>query len=121
MLVVMAFGLTGGLLVGHQRWGEARARRAAESRERTLEAVAERAVRVERAAMARELHDVVSHAVGVIALQAAAGELSWPHEPAAARQAVDVIRATTADTMADLDRLAPSPHPTRRPWTTCSR
>jgi signal transduction histidine kinase len=105
LLVVLAVALVGGALVGRQRWVETRSRRRAEARARELSVVAEHAVRAERATAARELHDVVSHAVGVIALQAGAAELSWPNDPAAVRRAIAVVRRTTADTLAELDRL----------------
>ena len=111
LLVVITVAALGGLLVGRQRWGQDRARRAAETRERMLGEAADDAVRAERAVVARELHDVVSHAVGVIALQAGAAELSWPHDPAAVSRAVEVIRRTTEATLADLDRLPASPVP----------
>jgi signal transduction histidine kinase len=109
LLVVVTVALLGGALVGAQRWGQERARRAAEKRERVLGKAADEAVRVERAVVARELHDVVSHAVGVIALQAGAAELSWPHDKAAVSRAVEVIRGTTEATLADLDRLPAPP------------
>ena len=119
VLLVIAVALLGGLLVGAQRWGQDRARRAAETRARVLGEAADEAVRVERVAVARELHDVVSHAVGVIALQAGAAELSWPHDPAAVSRAVEVMRETTATTLADLERLPASPvsgeHPADHP------
>lgn len=107
LLVVMFFAAAGGLVVAAQRRGHARAHEAARSREQELDAVAVGAVREERVVIARELHDVVSHAVGVIAMQAAAAELSWPRDPVAVTRAVDVIRRTTAETLVDLDRLPP--------------
>jgi signal transduction histidine kinase len=110
MLVVIAVASAGGLLVGLQRWGQSRAQRFAQSRERVLDAAADLAVRTERANLARELHDVVSHAVGVVALQAGAAELSWPHDPEAVDRAVEVIRRTTSDALADLERLSPVGH-----------
>jgi len=108
LLVVVAAAVTGGLLVRRQRWGEGRARSAARSRARVLGEAADDAVRAERVVVARELHDVVSHAVGVIALQAAAAELSWPDDSAVVTRSVDVIRRTTAETLAELDRLTPT-------------
>lgn len=103
--VALAVALVGGALVGLQRWAETRSRSLAQARARELSVVAEQAVRAERATAARELHDVVSHAVGVIALQAGAAELSWPNDPGAVRRALAVLRRTTADTLAELDRL----------------
>ena len=108
LLVVVGVALTGGLLVARQRSVQARARTAVETRERVLDVAADNAVRAERVVVAHELHDVVSHAVGVIALQAAAAELSWPHDRAAVTRAVEVIRRTTTETLAELDRLTPS-------------
>ncbi len=105
LLVIMVIVLLGGLLVGHQRRGEERARQAAHTRERVLGDAVDEAVRAERGLVARELHDVVSHAVGVIALQAGAAQMSWPHDPAAVRRAVEVIRRTTSDTLAELERM----------------
>ena len=56
---------------------------------------------------ARELHDVVSHAVGVIAVQAGAAEVSWPDDPETVRRAIAVIDATALSALAELDRLQP--------------
>ena len=64
---------------------------AASARGRVLQAAADEAVRAERQQIARELHDLVSHAVSVIAVQAGAAELSWPKDPATVRRAIDVV------------------------------
>ena len=73
----------------------------------TLEQSARAAVAQERREFGREVHDVVSHAVGLVALQAAAAEVSWPHDPEAVRRAIAVIGATADSTLAELDRLLP--------------
>jgi signal transduction histidine kinase len=41
----------------------------------------------------------------VIALQAAAGQVSWPQDPEGVRRTVAVIAATARSTLAELDRL----------------
>ncbi len=105
LLVALAVAFVSGALVGLQRWDETRSRNLASGRARELAAVAEQAVRAERATAARELHDVVSHAVGVIALQAGAAELSWPNDPVTVHRAIAVVRRTTTDTLTELDRL----------------
>ncbi len=112
LLLVVGVSGAGGLLVGTQRWGRRRAHRRAEERERALAASVGAAVRSERTQVARELHDVVSHAVGVIALQAGAAELSWPHDTEATDRAVRVIRRTAAEALQELDRLSRSGTPT---------
>ena len=48
---------------------------------------------------------MTSHAVGVIAIQAAAGQVSWPQDPEGVRRTVAVIAATARSTLAELDRL----------------
>jgi len=65
----------------------------------------ERAVRAERLAVARELHDVVSHAVVVMVLQAGAAEALLPTDPEAASRAWDLIDRTSRATLDELDRL----------------
>lgn len=94
-----------GALVGRNR----RHHRAAATQAATLQAGLDRArdhaVRAERLATARELHDVVSHAVGVIATQAAAAELSWPTAPETARRALDTIAAVVEGALVEVERM----------------
>ena len=115
LAVIMVVGLLAGLVVGLVRNLELGARRAAADRESDLATVTTAAVAAERSAYAREIHDVVSHAVGLTALQAAAAQVSWPDHPAQARQALRVIGETARSTLAELDRLlAEAPHATGR-------
>lgn len=75
----------------------------------TLAGLLVRAIRVggERAVFARELHDIASHAVGVIALQAAAASVSWRQDPEGAALALDAIGATADTALGELARLHP--------------
>jgi signal transduction histidine kinase len=70
------------------------------------DAVAELAMRQERLQLARELHDVASHAVGVMVLQAGAAQALRDDHPDRAHQAVATIQAAAADALDQLDRLA---------------
>lgn len=72
-------------------------------RERDLQA--RQAVAVERARIARELHDVVAHHVSVMVIQAGAAEGTVPPEDAAARQALGTIGQTGREAMAEMRRL----------------
>jgi signal transduction histidine kinase len=69
------------------------------------DAVAERAMRQERLQLARELHDVASHAVGVMVLQAGAARALLADHPDRAHQAVATIQAKAADALDQLDSL----------------
>lgn len=80
---------------------------AASARTDQLEHAAVEAVQAERLQVARELHDVMSHAVSVIAVQAGAAELLWPSDPAAARRAIAVVESIAGQTAEELDRLLP--------------
>lgn len=71
-----------------------------EQAERARAAVAE-----ERARIARELHDVVSHAISVTVLQARGGRRVLAADPSAAREAFDVIERTNAQALGDMRRL----------------
>jgi signal transduction histidine kinase len=66
---------------------------------------AQRAVAEERARIARELHDVVAHAVGVMVVQAGAAEQILENDPPAAREALAQIRRTGKDALVDLRRM----------------
>lgn len=70
--------------------------------ERTREERAERAVAEERERIAREMHDVVTHHVSVIVIQAGAAERALERRPADARQAVAAIAATGRQALADM-------------------
>ena len=70
--------------------------------ERERDELAVAAVAEERARIARELHDVVAHAVGVIVLQARGAR----HADAAERdEALDAIEATGANALTEMRRL----------------
>lgn len=72
----------------------------AQSRRATREALA-----LERARIARELHDVVAHGVSLIALQADAAAAALEHDPARAAAPVDAIALTARTSLAELRRL----------------
>jgi signal transduction histidine kinase len=63
---------------------------------------AEAAVRGERLRLARELHDVTSHAIGVMVLQAGAADALRERDPAAARAALAAVRTAGAQALSEL-------------------
>ncbi|TDU73629.1 sensor histidine kinase [Streptomyces sp. KS 21] len=80
------------------------------SRERREHAVALRsqevakAVTAERLRIARELHDMVAHSIGIIAIQAGVGSRVIQTQPAEAREALRAIEATSRETLTGLRR-----------------
>ncbi|MFP5282266.1 MAG: sensor histidine kinase, partial [Actinomycetes bacterium] len=108
---LLALVIAGGVTLGRSRRAQTAAQQAASAREQVLRAAAEEAVAAERRALARELHDVVSHAVSVIAVQAGAAEVSWPSDRVGARRAMAVVAATAQQTVTELDRLLPGASP----------
>lgn len=63
------------------------------------------AVAAERLRIARELHDMVAHSIGIIAIQAGVGGRVIDTQPAEARNALDAIEATSRDTLSGLRRM----------------
>jgi signal transduction histidine kinase len=59
----------------------------------------------ERLRIARELHDMVAHSIGIIAIQAGAGHRVFDASPAEARDALAAIEATSRETLSGLRRM----------------
>jgi len=94
---------------GHEWSAYDRARRVAAARAENLRADIsariELARRDERLRIARELHDVTSHAVGVMVLQAAAAQTLRERDPAAARHALSIVGTTAEQAMTELEMM----------------
>jgi signal transduction histidine kinase len=79
-------------------------------------------VMAERLRIARELHDMVAHSIGIIAIQAGAGRRVFDARPAEARDALAAIEATSRETLSGLRRMVtglrragPGPRPGQAP------
>lgn len=107
-------------------WGVGLAMRLRRDREDELQADAEllrsdqadsarRAVVAERARIARELHDVVSHAISVTVLQARGGRRMVGVDDAAVRRSLDAIEHTNTAALGDMRRLLAVLHDSEDP------
>jgi signal transduction histidine kinase len=67
------------------------------------------AVTAERLRIARELHDVIAHSIGVIAIQAGTGSRVIATQPAEARNALSAIEATSREALARLRQTLGAP------------
>jgi signal transduction histidine kinase len=67
--------------------------------------IAETAAAIERARIARELHDIISHGLGIVVLQAGAAEQVLNRDPERVRVALGVIRQTGLDAIDEMSRL----------------
>jgi signal transduction histidine kinase len=65
----------------------------------------EQALQAERLCIARELHDIVAHAVSAMVLQAAGARAVFPRDPSRAEQALGTIQDVGAQAMGELRRL----------------
>jgi signal transduction histidine kinase len=102
LLACVLVGAVPGYLWSARR-GEERSALATADELRARQAeLAERAVRAERLRLARELHDVASHAIGVMVLQAGAAEVQCPRDPAAARGSLDAVRTAGVQAQSEL-------------------
>jgi signal transduction histidine kinase len=73
--------------------------------EREREEEAKRAVSDERLRIAQELHDVVAHSMGVIAVQAGVGAHVIDKDPAEAKKALEAISTTSRGTLVEIRRI----------------
>jgi signal transduction histidine kinase len=96
---------------GLGRWIRHRHRETAHLQSRALAAEREgaeqaaRAVAEERGRIARELHDLVAHSMGVIVIQAQAGQRTIDREPESARAALASIETSGRQGLAEMRRL----------------
>ncbi|MFG2089200.1 sensor histidine kinase [Spirillospora sp. NPDC048824] len=63
------------------------------------------AVSAERLRIARELHDMVAHSIGIIAIQAGVGGRVIDTQPVEARNALNAIEVTSRETLSGLRRM----------------
>nr|WP_246097676.1 histidine kinase [Streptomyces botrytidirepellens] len=75
------------------------------ARQRAHRVEAEQAAARERARIAREMHDILSHAVSLMIVQAEAGPVAVRTAPERAEAAFDAISETGRDAMAQLRRM----------------
>jgi signal transduction histidine kinase len=86
-------------LIGHSiRQAQARA-------ELVRVQAAAQAAMAERLRIARELHDMVAHTIGIIAIQAGSGRSVFDARPGEARDALAAIEATSRETLSGLRRM----------------
>ena len=113
-VVVPANGMDAGTFVsnavalGVAWWLGDRARRTAADAEREradAADAAQQAAAAERLRIARELHDVVAHAMSVIAVQAGTGRFVIDESPEVARDALAAIETTSRSALEELRRL----------------
>jgi signal transduction histidine kinase len=101
VMIAVGAWLAGCAMLERQRYADAVLARAA-TIERTRDAEAARAVVEERAQVARELHDVVTHTVAVMVVQAAAATSVWDRDPEQARTAMLAVQESGRTAMAEL-------------------
>ncbi|CAM5675842.1 hypothetical protein GCM10010334_38570 [Streptomyces finlayi] len=94
------------LLVLIVAWGAGHSARERRQHAAALSAqAAAQAVTAERLRIARELHDMVAHSIGIIAIQAGVGSRVIDTQPHEARNALSAIETTSRDTLSGLRRM----------------
>ena len=73
--------------------------------ERERDEEAKRAVADERLRIAQELHDVVAHSMGVIAVQSSVGAHVIDKDPVEAKKSLEAISATSRTTLTEIRRI----------------
>ncbi|WP_441245149.1 sensor histidine kinase [Kitasatospora sp. McL0602] len=81
------------------------ARQSGEYAEKLNAQAALQVVTAERLRIARELHDMVAHTIGIVALQSGAAKLVIETQPQRARTALGEVEAASRETLAGLRRM----------------
>jgi signal transduction histidine kinase len=105
LLFGVIFPVAAGLSYGARTRLTDRLRERAEELEAGRERRAREAVAAERRRIAGELHDVVTHSVSVMVVQAAAARRLVPTDPARAREAMEAIERTGREALDEMRRL----------------
>jgi signal transduction histidine kinase len=107
LFVVASMGLAGagGLLVRRLRELTAANIALRELVELQSAATTRAAVEDERSRVARELHDILSHSLGVVVLQTGAAEHAWTADPVRARESLHAARETAVEAVDQLRLL----------------
>lgn len=100
--VAAVVGWLAGDTVRSRRTGRAELAR---QRQREADERLRRALAEERLTISRELHDVISHNLSVIAVQAGVGRMLFDEQPAQARDALADIERVSRSALAELRRL----------------
>lgn len=103
LVFVIAWAL-GVVAAGRRTYVDELERKTAEL-EAARHALAEQAVTQERSRIARELHDVVAHAMSVITVQAGVGGHLMAAHPHRAAEALGIIERTGRDALSELRRM----------------
>ncbi|MFF0013926.1 sensor histidine kinase [Streptomyces sp. NPDC005374] len=101
--MICAYGL--GVLARVQRAYTAAVEDRARRLERERAAETAKAIAQERARIARDMHDILAHAVSLMVVQAEAGPVVLRSDPVRAEAAFDAIAASGRDAMAQLRRI----------------
>ncbi|GLW48616.1 two-component sensor histidine kinase [Streptomyces sp. NBRC 14336] len=104
-LLSLVFGYGFGMLARVQRAYTAALVDRARRLEQERAADTARAIAQERARIARDMHDILAHAVSLMVVQAEAGPVVVRSDPERAEAAFDAIAATGRDAMAQLRRI----------------
>ncbi len=102
-MLAAAFGI--GFALRGQRIQSTLMAQRAERMEREREQKARLAVAEERVRIARELHDIVAHAISIVVVQAQAGQRVLEGEQASAREALGSIETTGRQALVEMRRL----------------
>ncbi|REE96523.1 sensor histidine kinase [Thermomonospora umbrina] len=105
LLLGFYIGTSTGLAVGLTAviaWLVGNSLRQSRDHARTLQS---QAITAERLRIARELHDMVAHSIGIIAIQAGAAKMVIDTRPAEAREALGVIENAGRETLSGLRRM----------------
>ncbi|WP_370351425.1 sensor histidine kinase [Catenulispora sp. EB89] len=94
-VLLLAVAFIGGVLIRERR----------EHGRALREQVAASAVTAERLRIARELHDMVAHSIGIVAIQAGAAKRCISTQPVLAAEALEVIETTSRETLTGLRHM----------------